>query len=147
MDLPKIDFNTVPNQNTEEIAKETPQFKPWNLPKNPKFNKQCIKVTKLGKSQVRITLPKLLINAYDIDTTFKAFYIVYHTQNKILLILSKNTIQDADYQRALTPISINLLCTVIPAPLLKQIDIPEYLWLVNTAKSTTEDIILELYPT
>jgi hypothetical protein len=116
----------------------------------PKFNKKLVKVTHVAKKQNRITLPAQLIEAYGINQEFSAYFILYRITNSLVMILSKNNFEDADFCRVLSPIGVGLFCTSFPVRLLRYLDLdqfPDYVWLVNTPKSTDEDIVLEVRPT
>jgi hypothetical protein len=124
-----------------------PYKKTWNIQPSLTFTKQRVKAIKLGKNQTRLPFPKTLIDAYNIDSNYNAYFILYRAEMKLILILSKNMISDADFKRAISPIGSGLYFTVIPPKLLNYLNIeefPDYIWLCNTEKSTKEDIILEL---
>lgn len=136
--------------NFEETLPVTPTVQPktWVIAK-PKFQKQCVKSGHFGKNQTRIIFPKALIEATNLDDSFNAYYILYKHEDKLILILSKNIVVDADFKRAINPIGIGLFYTVVPPKLLKWLGIsqfPDYIWLNNTEFSTEEDIVLQIEP-
>jgi hypothetical protein len=141
-----LPLNTINFDLTGDII-DIPYKSTWDISTKPTFTSQRVKTAHFGKNQTRLLLPKTLIDAYNIDNKFNAYFILYRSESKLLLILTKNNITDADFKRSLGPIGSGLYFTVIPPKLLKYLNIdkfPEYLWLKNTNKSTAEDIILEI---
>lgn len=140
-----INFDRLPEPNTTPNPEI--QFKQWDLSNIPSFDRAAIKLHKFGKNQRRLIFPKHIVNQLKINAEFKAHFVIYRALNKIKLILSKTTYDDADFIRKISPIGIGLYYTVIPAKLIKAIpNFPEVVWLQNTPQSTDEDIILEIYP-
>jgi hypothetical protein len=141
-----INFDQLPNTQPEQP--KTPQYKSWNIG-SLKFNKQCVKLTHVGHS-IRLNLPKQLCDAYELNKNpkaYKAYFIYYEATSTLTLIISKNEISDADYKRSINPVGTDVCFTMLPSQLIRRINnIPEYIWLVNSDKSTDEDIILEIYP-
>lgn len=140
-----INFDRLPEPNTAPNPEI--QFKQWDLSNVPSFDRAAIKLHKFGKNQRRLIFPKHIVNQLKINAEFKAHFVIYRALNKIKLILSKTTYDDADFIRKITPIGVGLYYTVIPAKLIKAIpNFPDVIWLQNTPQSTDEDIILEIYP-
>ena len=140
-----INFDRLPEPNTTPEPKV--QFKQWDLSNIPSFDRAAIKLHKFGKNQRRLIFPKHIVDQLKINAEFKAHFVIYRALNKIKLILSKTTYDDADFIRKISPIGVGLYYTVIPAKLIKAIpNFPEVVWLQNTLQSTDEDIVLEIYP-
>ena len=140
-----INFDRLPPEpNTTEPKI---QFKQWDLSNIPSFDRAAIKLHKFGKNQRRLIFPKRIADQLKINAEFKAHFVIYRALNKIKLILSKTTYDDADFIRKISPIGKGLYYTVIPTKLIKAIpNFPEVIWLQSTPQSTEEDIILEIYP-
>jgi hypothetical protein len=149
-----INFDVLPNHSSSNNQQNNRTDVPippvsWNILDKPIFTRQCVKTGHFGKNQTRIIFPKPLVDSINLTKDFNAYFILYRAEQKLIIMLSKNNISDADFKRAVGPIGTGSYFTVVPPKILRYMGMttfPDYIWIIKSDKSTPEDTILEIWP-
>lgn len=145
-ETPIIDFDNAPASKTQPSM---PVQKKWDF-HTPITSRKLVKTT-LIRQQLRITLPKEIINLAQLDTSYHLYLTALKAKGCIEIRITKDKIPNTeyDYLRKLSPIGTGLLCFYIPRLLRNQIDDGHLhsVWLmIPTNITPDEHLVLEIYP-